>query len=58
MNLTCECGFKFSGVGEFRNCGGFVTTNGDSGIVCPNCNNAYVEGKFVGKFKDIVKYNS
>jgi len=25
--LICECGFKFAGAGEFRNCGAFITKN-------------------------------
>jgi hypothetical protein len=49
--LICECGFKFAGAGEFRNCGAFVTQNGESGVVCPRCNNAYVNGQFVGKYE-------
>jgi len=43
----CECGFQFSGPGEFRNCEAFVTDKGQSGIICPKCNQAYVNGKKV-----------
>ena len=41
----CKCGFKFSGPGEFRNCEAFVTEEGNSGVVCPKCNQAYISGK-------------
>jgi hypothetical protein len=39
---TCKCGFKFAGPGEFRNCEAFVTGKGESGVVCPECKQAYV----------------
>jgi hypothetical protein len=55
LGLICECGFKFSGAGEYRNCPAFVTTDGQSGVVCPKCNNSYVDGDYVGKFKEIFK---
>ena len=45
--MTCKCGFKFSGPGEFRNCEAFITDKGESGIVCPKCNAKYVDGKEV-----------
>jgi hypothetical protein len=53
--LKCECGFQFSGAGEFRNCGAFITQDGRSGVICPKCNNAYVNGAFVGKFDKLDK---
>lgn len=34
--MTCKCGFKFSGPGEFRNCESFVAADGRSGVICPN----------------------
>ena len=34
---TCECGFKFSKPGEFRNCDAFITKDGKSGVICPIC---------------------
>ena len=43
----CKCGFKFSEPGEFRNCGAFITKEGDGGITCPKCNRSYVNGKEV-----------
>ncbi len=50
IGLICECGFKFAGAGEFRNCDAFITKDGKSGVVCPVCNNAFVDGRFVGKY--------
>lgn len=43
-NLVCDCGFKFAGPGEFRNCRAFVTDKGPSGVICPTCGKAYVDG--------------
>jgi hypothetical protein len=43
--MICDCGFKFSGPGEFRNCEAFVTVNGESGVICPICGKTYVDGK-------------
>ena len=42
--LICDCGFEFSGPGEFRNCGAFITGKGTSGVVCPECGQEYIEG--------------
>lgn len=39
----CECGFQFAKPGEFRNCEAFVTKDGDSGIICPDCKMSYVK---------------
>jgi len=44
-NLICECGFEFSGPGEYRNCEAFITRGGQSGVICPKCGNAYVNGE-------------
>lgn len=60
--MKCKCGFRFVGPGEFRNCGAFVTDSGGSGIVCPRCGVAYVDGAEVSleKQKDgqiIIKEN-
>jgi len=52
LNLKCECGFQFAGAGEFRNCEAFTTKDGQSGVICPKCNNAYVNGAFVGKWEN------
>ena len=40
--MKCKCGFKFSEAGEYRNCEAFITTNGKSGIVCPDCGAKYI----------------
>jgi len=45
--MKCKCGFKFSGPGEYRNCQGFITTEGKSGIICPDCGTMYIKGKEV-----------
>lgn len=42
--MKCKCGFKFAGPGEYRNCEAFITTEGQSGIICPDCETAYVNG--------------
>ena len=49
--MKCECGFKFSGPGEFRNCEAFVTDKG-SGVICPDCGTSYVDEKKVEKGND------
>lgn len=54
LGLICECGFKFSGPGEYRNCEAFVS-NGRSGVICPDCDNSYINGSYVGKWKEISK---
>jgi hypothetical protein len=41
--MNCECGFKFSGPGDIRNCGAFITEKGHSGIICPECGKRYVK---------------
>jgi len=40
--MKCKCGFKFAGPEEFRNCEAFITEDGESGIVCPDCGTCYV----------------
>ena len=47
--MKCECGFQFSGAGEFRNCAAFVTKDGESGVICPKCGNQYLGDVLVGK---------
>jgi hypothetical protein len=42
VNYKCECGFKFSGPGEFRNCEAFITNKGKSGVVCSDCGKKYL----------------
>lgn len=43
----CKCGFQFAGPGEFRNCDAFVTKDGHSGVVCPECGTQYIGEKEV-----------
>lgn len=38
--MNCECGFRFSGPGEFRNCN-VITFNGREVIICPHCGKKY-----------------
>lgn len=38
----CSCGFKFADPGEFRNCDAFITEEGKSGVICPDCGRKYV----------------
>ena len=45
--MTCKCGFKFAGPGEFRNCPAFVTNDGKSGVTCPTCGISYMDGQEV-----------
>ena len=40
--MKCDCGFKFSGAGEFRNCEAFITAEGKSGVICPKCGKSYI----------------
>ncbi|MFA5715221.1 MAG: hypothetical protein WC998_05750 [Candidatus Paceibacterota bacterium] len=43
--MKCECGFKFSGPGEYRNCNAKLTKEGWVNI-CPKCGKEYLnEGK-------------
>lgn len=49
--MECECGFRFSGAGELRNCQAFITKDGESGIVCPKCGRKYVKKKGVSATK-------
>ena len=39
--MECECGFKFSGPGEFRNCRAYLDKDGQWWIVCPDCGKEY-----------------
>lgn len=46
--MNCDCGFKFSGAGEFRNHNTFLTKENKWIIVCPKCKAQYsnwTEGK-------------
>jgi hypothetical protein len=45
--MICKCGFRFSGAGEYRNCEAFITREGKSGVICPLCGQAYLDGKEV-----------
>lgn len=38
--MNCECGFKFSGPGEFRNCRAFMN-KGKFFVECPKCGKEY-----------------
>jgi len=38
----CSCGFKFAVPGEYRNCNAFITEDGKSGVICPDCGKKYV----------------
>ena len=40
--MKCDCGFQFSGPGEFRNCNAFMTKKGHWGLICPTCGKKYV----------------
>jgi hypothetical protein len=42
--MNCWCGFKFAGVGEYRNCGAFII-NGKGGVICPTCGKKWLDGK-------------
>ncbi len=42
--MKCSCGFQFAGAGEYRNCEAFVTKDGQSGVICPDCGKNYVNG--------------
>lgn len=50
--MNCECGFRFSGPGEFRNCEAFINAKGEGGVICPKCGNAYV-----GRGREWIKVN-
>lgn len=43
--MECDCGFKFSGAGEFRNHDMFLTKDGLNKwvIICPKCKAQYSE---------------
>lgn len=43
--MKCDCGFKFSGPGEFRNCDMFINEKKQEVIVCPNCKKEYTKEK-------------
>jgi hypothetical protein len=44
--MTCSCGFKFAGPGEFRNCDAFIM-DGKGGVICPKCGKWWLDGKEV-----------
>ena len=37
MTRECECGFKFSQLGEFRNCDSHMDKKNQWWLVCPEC---------------------
>lgn len=39
--MKCECGFKFAGPGEFRNCDSYMDKDGQWWNVCPKCKKEY-----------------
>jgi len=45
--VKCECGFKFPGSGEIRNCDAFINCAGKSGVICPECGIHYISGSKV-----------
>jgi hypothetical protein len=47
--MKCKCGFEFAGPGQFRNCEAFVTEQGQSGVICPECGTRYINGQEVEK---------
>jgi len=47
--MTCKCGFRFAGPGEFRNCDAYVNNAGDGCVICPKCGAHYVMGKPKGE---------
>ena len=49
--MKCKCGFKFAGPGEYRNHEAFLTSDGQSGVICPDCGTSYVNGREV-KYKE------
>ena len=50
--MNCDCGFEFSGPGEFRNCEAFFTDEGKGGVICPKCGQAYIGLNKVDLMKD------
>lgn len=40
--MKCECGFIFSGAGEFRNAIAFLGKDNKFYVVCPNCNSLHL----------------
>jgi len=62
--MHCECGFKFSVPDEIRNCETFITENGRSGVICPDCGTKYVMSRYqkvetvneFGTKEEIMKY--
>ena len=53
--MKCDCGFKFSGPGEYRNCGAFITEDGQSGVICPECGSKYVNGIKLKEENDAIR---
>lgn len=39
--MKCECGFRFAGAGEFRNCETFLNKEGEWIVICPKCRKQY-----------------
>ena len=44
--MKCSCGFQFSSPGEFRNCEAFITKEGKSGFICPDCGEVYISESY------------
>jgi len=38
---VCECGFKFAGPGEFRNCEAYLDDDNQWWVICPKCGQIY-----------------
>ena len=56
--MKCKCGFTFAGIEELRNCETFLTDEGKSGVICPNCDKKYVDGCEVDNDNDEPKLKS
>ena len=42
-NYKCpNCGFQFAKPGNFRNSDAFITKDGKSGVICPECKKRYI----------------
>ena len=41
-DYKCECGFQFAKPGNFRNSDAFITKDGKSGVICPECKKRYI----------------
>lgn len=49
--MKCDCGFKFSGPGKFRNCTAYLNKEGKWVYICPKCNKEYLEKDNANKMR-------